>query len=67
MILKRPSLNMLGALVSMSHLALKFPISEIEVGVVHTSQKKAQCCYNKCLKWKERGCETSTVHEIHML
>ena len=35
MILGRPSLNTLGAIVSTLHLALKFPISPTEVRVVH--------------------------------
>ena len=35
MILGRPFLNTLGAVVSTPHLALKFLISPTEVGVVH--------------------------------
>ena len=35
MILGRQSLNTLGAIVSTLHLALKFLISPIEVGVIH--------------------------------
>ena len=34
MILERPSLNTIRAVVSTLHLALKFPILTIEVGVV---------------------------------
>ena len=32
----RPSLNILGAIMLTPHLALKFSISTMEVGVVHT-------------------------------
>ncbi|WOL07737.1 hypothetical protein Cni_G16484 [Canna indica] len=52
MILDRPSLNNLGAMVSTHHLAIKFPISETEVGVIHADQREAHACYNECLKLK---------------
>ncbi|WOL01195.1 hypothetical protein Cni_G09909 [Canna indica] len=52
MILGRPPLNNLGVAVSTPHLALKFPISEIDVGVVHANQKELCLCYNECLKQK---------------
>ncbi|WOL01179.1 hypothetical protein Cni_G09893 [Canna indica] len=50
MILGRSSLNTIGAVVSTPHLAVKFPISEIEVNVLHADQKEAQWCYKECLK-----------------
>ncbi|WOL07602.1 hypothetical protein Cni_G16346 [Canna indica] len=52
MILCRPSLNNLGVVVSAPHLAIKFSISEIEVGVIHTDQREARACYNECLELK---------------
>ena len=42
MILRRPSLNTLGVVVSNLYLALKFSIPVIEVGVVHANQKEAR-------------------------
>ena len=39
MVLGRPSMNTLGAVVSTSHLALKFPVLATEVGAIHANQK----------------------------
>lgn len=50
MILGRLSLNTLEAVLSTLHLALNFPISPTEVGVVHADQKKACYYYNESLK-----------------
>ena len=44
------SLNAQGAIISTLHLAMKFPISTIEVGVVYANQKEAQQCYNESLE-----------------
>ena len=41
MILRIPSLNTLGAVVSTPNLALKFPISPTKVIVIHSDQKEA--------------------------
>ena len=52
MIPGRPSINTLGAVVSTPYLALKYPISPTEVGVIHADQKEVQQCYNESLKRK---------------
>ncbi|WOL20688.1 hypothetical protein Cni_G29493 [Canna indica] len=52
MILGQPFLNTLGAVVSTPHLAVKFPVSKIEVGVLHADHKEDRWCYNECLKPK---------------
>ena len=50
-------MNTLGVVVSTSHLALKFPISLSEAGVVHVDKKEARHCYNESLKRQERNKE----------
>ncbi|WOL20555.1 protein ASPARTIC PROTEASE IN GUARD CELL 1-like [Canna indica] len=66
MILRRPSLNTLEVVVSTPHLALKFLVLEIEVGMVHVNQKEAHMCYNECLKLKsakiDEASSTSSQH-----
>ena len=62
MILGRPSLNTLGAVVSTPYLALKFP-----VGVVHVDQKEAWRCYNKSLRKKHKGAITEGKQEVNMV
>jgi len=49
-LLGRPSLNHLGAIVSTIHLAMKFPSSEGEIITVHGDQKTARECYAASLK-----------------
>jgi len=49
-LLGRPSLNQLGAIVSTVHLAMKFPSSEGEIITVHGDQKTARECYAASLK-----------------
>jgi hypothetical protein len=48
-IIGRPTLNALRAVVSIPHLAMKFP-TESRVGVVRGSQEVARFCYNATLK-----------------
>ncbi|WOL01319.1 hypothetical protein Cni_G10035 [Canna indica] len=50
MILDRPSLNNLGVVVLTPYLAIKFPIPETKIGVIHADQREARICYNECLK-----------------
>ena len=50
LILERPSLNMLGVVILMPQLALKFLISETEVGTVHPDYKEARTYYNEWLR-----------------
>ena len=42
MILGRPSLNTLEAMVSTPHLTFKFLVSDIEIEVVHIDQKEVK-------------------------
>jgi hypothetical protein len=50
MIIGRPTLNRLGAIVSTPHLVMKFPISQTRVSAVWADQKLARRCYNYSLK-----------------
>ena len=67
MILGRPSLNTLGAVVSTPHLALKFPILPTEVGITHANQKEARHCYNETLKKKRKEQGRGGTQEVHMV
>jgi len=49
-LLGRPSLNQLGAIVSTPHLAMKFPSPTGEVITVHMNQKTARECYAASLR-----------------
>ena len=67
MILGRPSLNTSGVVVSTLHLALKFPILQTEVGVVHTNQKEVWQCYNESLKKKGNEQGKGGTQEVHIV
>ena len=67
MILGRPSLNTLGAVVSTRHLVLKFPFSPTKVRVMHTDKKEARQCYNESLKKKGKEQGKAGTQEIHMV
>ncbi|XP_020238883.1 uncharacterized protein LOC109817941 [Cajanus cajan] len=49
-LLSRPSLNRLGAIVSTPHLAMKFPSGSGRVITVHADQKTARECYFASLR-----------------
>ena len=49
-LLERPSLNALGAIVSTPHLAMKFPSSTGNIVTIHVDQKTARECYVASLK-----------------
>jgi hypothetical protein len=49
-ILGRPSLNLLGAVVSTPHLTMKYPVSDSKVGAIRADHKMAKQCYNESLK-----------------
>ncbi|XP_052197409.1 uncharacterized protein LOC127804575 [Diospyros lotus] len=49
-LLGRPFLNALGAVVSTSQLSLKFPVSNTRVGVIRSDQKEARQCYHDSLE-----------------
>ncbi|XP_020205193.1 uncharacterized protein LOC109790452 [Cajanus cajan] len=49
-LLGRPSLNRLGAIVSTPHLAMKFPAESRHVITIHADQKTARECYFASLR-----------------
>src|ERR1044072_5110699 len=49
-IIGRPSLNMLGAVIHTGCLTMKYPVSTAQVGVLRADQKTARLCYNESLK-----------------
>ncbi|GAU47368.1 hypothetical protein TSUD_403710 [Trifolium subterraneum] len=50
LILGRPALNGLGAIVSTSHLCIKYPLEGDEVGVIKADQSTARKCYEDSLR-----------------
>lgn len=52
-ILGRPSLNKLGTIVSTTHLTMKFPLLNCQVGTIHAYQREARQCYVDCLRIKK--------------
>ena len=67
MILRRPSLNTLGPIMSTPHFVQNFPVSITKVEVVHADQKEARRCYNKSLRKKQNGARTEGTKEVHMV
>jgi len=49
-LLGRSSLNKLGAIVSTTHLAMKFPTEKGEIATIYVNQKDARECYAAGLK-----------------
>jgi len=49
-LLGRPSINRLKAIVSIPHLAMKFPSVDEDIATVHVDQKIARECYVASLK-----------------
>ncbi|RDX58935.1 hypothetical protein CR513_61945, partial [Mucuna pruriens] len=54
MIIGRPTLNRLRAVVSTLHLCMKYPMGK-EVGIIRTDQKMARQCSKECLKAGRRA------------
>ncbi|KAG5042827.1 hypothetical protein JHK87_006742 [Glycine soja] len=46
-LLEKPKLNVLRAIVSIPHLAMKFPSSHGEIGIVKADKEDAHECYVK--------------------
>ena len=63
MLLGRPSLNLLGAVVSTPHLALKFPSASGDIITVHGDQKAARECYMASLKLPYPPLTTNNVEK----
>ena len=53
--------------MSISHLALKFPISPTSVGVIHANQKEARQCYHESLRRKDKETRMEGTQEIYMV
>jgi len=49
-LLGRPSLNLLGVIVSIPHLAMKFPTEQGEVATIYADQRTARECYAASLR-----------------
>ncbi|XP_020233796.1 uncharacterized protein LOC109813916 [Cajanus cajan] len=67
-LLDRPSLNMLGAIVSTPHLAMKFPSDKGKIITIHADQKAARECYFASLRvapMEERNSKSNRVHVVN--
>jgi len=60
-LLGRPSLNTLGAIVSTPHLAMKFPSSSEDIITIHGDQRLAHECYIASLRPKEPTMVTNNI------
>ncbi|XP_072084755.1 uncharacterized protein [Arachis hypogaea] len=56
----RTILNQLGAVVSIPHLCMKFPIPE-GISTIRGDQKLARKCYNESLNLRGKGKEVNTI------
>ncbi|XP_020230501.1 uncharacterized protein LOC109811243 [Cajanus cajan] len=66
-LLGRPSLNALGAIVSTPHLAMKFPSDKGKIITIHADQKAARECYFASLRvtpMEERKSKSKRVHVV---
>jgi len=61
-LLGRPSLNLLGAIVSTPHLAMKFPSLAGDIIMVHVNQKTAREYYVASLRVEPRS-QASRIEE----
>nr|KYP73948.1 hypothetical protein KK1_006609 [Cajanus cajan] len=66
-LLGQPSLNMLGAVVSTPHLAMKFPSDKGKIITIHADQKAARECYFASLQVApiERKSKSKSVHVVN--
>lgn len=69
MLLNRPSLNTLGAIMSTPHLAMKFSSETRSIIIVHADQKMARKCYMASMKIghlvKDETCQV--VHYVDII
>ncbi|XP_020201791.1 uncharacterized protein LOC109787663 [Cajanus cajan] len=61
----RPTLNKLGAIVSTSHLKVKYPLPNGDVGVLKVDQEVARKCYKDSLKARRRLYTAPAEKHIH--
>nr|KYP71551.1 hypothetical protein KK1_010815 [Cajanus cajan] len=67
-LLGRPSLNALGAIVSTPHLAMKFPSDQGTIITIHADQKAARECYYASLRiapLEEKKSKSKRVHVVN--
>ncbi|XP_020227232.1 uncharacterized protein LOC109808591 [Cajanus cajan] len=67
-LLGQPSLNMLGAIVSTPHLAMKFPFDKGKIVTIHADQKAARECYYAILRVapiQERNSKSKRIHAVN--
>ena len=55
-LLGRPTINKLGAVVSLVHMRMKYPTDRGTVGTVKVDQRTAWKCYEGSLKNKKKRC-----------
>jgi len=60
-LLGRPSINRLMAIVSTPHLAMKFPLRTEDILTVHVDQKEARECYVESLRVEPLRADTSPL------
>ncbi|XP_020209685.1 uncharacterized protein LOC109794654, partial [Cajanus cajan] len=61
----RPTLNKLGAIVSTPHLKVKYPLPSGAVGVLKVDQEVARKCYGDSLKARRRLYTKRVEREVH--
>ncbi|XP_020238608.1 uncharacterized protein LOC109817690 [Cajanus cajan] len=66
-LLGRPSINVLGAIVSTPHLCMKFPSRDGQVITVHADQKTARECYLSSLKVKPITDTPTTTNRVNVV
>ncbi|XP_020204927.1 uncharacterized protein K02A2.6-like [Cajanus cajan] len=63
----RPTLNKLGAVVSTSHLKVMYPLPNGAVGVLRVDQEVARKCYGDSLKARRRLYTAQVEQEVHSI
>ncbi|XP_020207400.1 uncharacterized protein LOC109792401 [Cajanus cajan] len=63
----RPTLNKLGAIVSTSHLKVKYPLLSGAVGTLKVDQEVARKCYGDSLKAQRKLYTAQVEQEVHSI
>ncbi|XP_020206440.1 uncharacterized protein LOC109791543 [Cajanus cajan] len=66
-LISRPTLNKVGAIVSTSHLKVKYPLSNGDVGVLKVDQEVSRTCYADSLKARRHLYSTPAEKHIHSI
>nr|KYP72760.1 hypothetical protein KK1_005361 [Cajanus cajan] len=67
MLLGRPTLNKLGAVISTPHLKVKYPLPSGRVGVLCVDQEVARKCYEDCLRARRQLYVTQVDREVQSI